>query len=146
MNKKVTGLIFLLSVLAACAPAPQPAPPPPPPAQVVCQAGPPAAPCNPSQPAHITINPGRVSAAPPRFCAEPGDTVVFKVAGNPAKSSVGTAPGLQNVSAIWLIASNDANATEFSLQVPQDAAPGDYKYMVFFGNGSCLDPMIEVTR
>lgn len=135
MNHKAIGLICLLPFLATCAQLQNNA--------MACKTERTPAQCDRGQPPQITITPGAIQAAPPRYCVAAGGTVEFMVAGDPEKASVATVP--DNPYQIWLYRSNAEDAKTFSIQVPSDQEAGDYKYLVFFKNGKCIDPMITVT-
>jgi hypothetical protein len=45
---------------------------------------------------------------------------------------------------IWLIGKNDPDSGGFELKIPEDAADGDYDYMILFADGSCIDPRITL--
>ena len=106
-----------------------------------CAAPPPD--CDSSKP-HITITPSAaaVTAAPPNFCANRGDTITVKIAGNPNKGSVSTTPKVAKDT--WLSGSNASNAGTFYLFVNDEVINGTYEYSVNTQGGAELDPRVTV--
>ncbi len=120
--------LMLVPLVAACTPQPL----------VACD----------SSADHITITPSAaaVTAAPPNFCANRGDTITVKVtdnrAGKPKKGSVSTTPKVAKNT--WLSGSNASNAGTFDLFVNDDVINGTYKYIVNTQGGVELDPRVTV--
>ena len=98
--------------------------------------------CTPAP--HITITPSSsaVTAAPDNICANRGDTITVKIAGNHKKGSVSTTP--KRGKNTWLNGSNARNAAEFELFVNDDVVNGTYKYNVNTQGGAKLDPRVTV--
>jgi len=117
--------LMLVPLVAACASQQQP--------QDVCVPAP-----------HITITPANaaVGAVPEHICAERGDTIKVKVAGNHKKGSVATTPN--EAKNTWLSGSNASNKAQFELFVNDDVVSGTYKYIVNTQSGAELDPRVTV--
>ena len=105
-----------------------------------CAAPPPA--CVSAAQITITPNNAAVSAAPPNFCANRGDTITVKIAGNHKRGSVSTTPKVGKDT--WLTGSNAIDKGKFELFVNDDVKNGTYKYIVNTQGGAVLDPRVTV--
>ena len=93
---------------------------------------------------HITITPAnaKVSAVPEHICANRGDTIKVKIAGDHKKGSVATTPDVAKNT--WLSGSNASKKAEFELFVNEDVVNGTYKYIINTQSGAEEDPRVTV--
>lgn len=92
-------------------------------------------------PQSINVNINSKNIAPPNYCAGPDETITFKV--TPATTPIRTVAVIpKDPGNIWMIGTNDPDATEFTIKTPP--APGEYGYTVIFADGDCIDPRITV--
>ena len=79
----------------------------------------------------ITINNNSKMVAPPNLCVDPGETITVSV------SPEGTSASMEGKNGGW----PNGSGSSFTLVAPES---GSYDYNVYFSDGSCLDPRIEV--
>ena len=79
----------------------------------------------------ITINNNSNTVAPPNLCVDPGETITVSV------SPDGTSASMEGKDGGW----PNGSGSTFTLDAPES---GTYDYNVYFSDGSCLDPRIEV--
>jgi plastocyanin len=79
----------------------------------------------------ITINNNGKMVAPPNLCVDPGETITVSV------SPDGTSASIEGKNGGW----PSGSGSSFTLVAPES---GTYDYNVYFSDGSCLDPRIEV--
>lgn len=79
----------------------------------------------------ITINNNSKMVAPPNLCVSPGETITVSV------SPDGTSASMEGKNGGW----PSGSGSTFTLVAPES---GSYDYNVFFSDGSCLDPRIEI--
>ena len=93
---------------------------------------------------HITITPAdsAVGAVPDNICANRGDTITVKIAGDHKKGSVSTTPKVAKNT--WLNGSNASKKGQFVLFVNDDVVNGEYEYSVNTQSGAKLDPRVTV--
>jgi hypothetical protein len=80
----------------------------------------------------ITINNNGNTVAPPNLCVSPGETITVNV------SPEGTTARMEGKDGGW----PSGSGSSFDLVAPDS---GIYDYNVYFSDGSCLDPRVEVT-
>ena len=80
----------------------------------------------------ITINNNGNTVAPPNLCVAPGETIMVSV------SPEGTSASMEGKDGGW----PSGSGSSFELVAPDS---GTYDYNVYFSDGSCLDPRIEIT-
>jgi hypothetical protein len=79
----------------------------------------------------ITINNNSQTVAPPNLCVDPGETITVNV------SPDGTSASIEGKEGGW----PNGSGSSFTLVAPES---GTHDYNVYFSDGSCLDPRIEV--
>jgi hypothetical protein len=79
----------------------------------------------------ITINNNANTVAPPNLCVSPGETITVGV------SPEGTSARIEGKDGGW----PSGSGSSFELVAPDS---GTYDYNVYFSDGSCLDPRIEI--
>lgn len=79
----------------------------------------------------ITINNNSRTVAPPNLCVAPGETITVSVSPDRTSASIEGKDGG------W----PSGSGSSFTLVAPDS---GTYDYNIYFSDGSCLDPRIEV--
>lgn len=79
----------------------------------------------------ITINNNGNMVAPPNLCVDAGETITVSV------SPEGTSARMEGKDGGW----PSGSGSSFELVAPDSGA---YDYNVYFSDGSCLDPRIEI--
>ena len=79
----------------------------------------------------ITINNNGNTVAPPNLCVDPGEAITVNV------SPEGTSARMEGKDGGW----PNGSGSSFELVAPES---GTYDYNVYFSDGSCLDPRIEI--
>jgi hypothetical protein len=79
----------------------------------------------------ININNNGNTVAPPNLCVAPGETITVSV------SPEGTSARIEGKEGGW----PSGSGSSFELVAPES---GTYDYNVYFSDGSCLDPRIEI--
>mgnify|MGYP001814125561 CR=1 FL=1 len=79
----------------------------------------------------ITINNTAKTVSPPNLCVSPGETITVNV------SPAGESARIEGKDGGW----PSGSGSSFELVAPDS---GSYDYNVYFSDGSCLDPRIEI--
>jgi hypothetical protein len=148
MNRTLLAGLPGLLLLGGCVASPPPAPMPGQAGIQGCQSQAKTGACPAAAVVNVNLNKAGGSAANPECVkAKRGGKVTINI--SPAPNRNGGAITLpENAANGWLVASNVDSAVKHKIviDVPEDAAIGEHKYLVLSDSGACLDPRFVVDR
>lgn len=94
----------------------------------------------------VTINTVTKKLSPEFVCAAIGSVIEFRVVPPGKTESDSVDVKAKDESNTWLIGTNYPDKKKIEVRVPTWVKKGDYKYNIYFKDGTCIDPRVNVER
>lgn len=94
----------------------------------------------------VTINTVTKELSPEFVCAVIGSVIEFRVVPPGRTESDSVDVKAKDESNIWLIGANYPDKKKIEVRVPTWVKEGEYKYNIYFKDGTCIDPRVNVER